>query len=702
MADIVWPDIGNALLNVQRIRGMEQQAQQFEEERRQREAERALAPEVQAAMGGDNKALGRIAAQNPNYAMKIAPLLDRLDNHQRQVLKDAADFTTQAGMGVLNAPPEMRPAAYAAAVAEAKRRGMDTSTWPTEWGPQTEGWLHFNVQKAVPVATWFAENQRTAREGAKSGDLLLSGDGTITRPGGYTGTLAGYESGSNPQAVNPQSGAGGLFQFIPQTWATVRSQNPDLNLPENVLQATADQQKAAEERFRAANAKALQGYGLPVNPATLYIAHRAGADGARTILSAPPGTPMASIVPKAWIDQNPDMRGTVGDFVMMAQRRFGGAPQPQGGAPAWSPSPIPAQAPGGLPQMAQGDNITTGVPNGGQPPKPANAYTDILSKLPQGAQLLLDPTTRMPRYDKDGRVAVQFPDGSRNFIEIPKPGKGGEAGPLTGTGMDQQMMNILLTGDPSTQAYAAAYAHMSRPRTTVDGEGRPITVQPMDMGMFQRPTFGRGGQPTGPAPLPEGTVTQEIPGGGTVTVMPSIADKGPTQKEQADLRTARAEADKITAAAQTYLELWRKATPVDRAKALTGANTPLNTAYNNFALLAKGDALYNLGVLNGPDLDIIRRTIADPSTMKSGMVSEADVSNSVEQVLGILRKGIEAREKQLQGAKGGQGGGQSGQTYTGPDGSPILWKQIEDTAKARGISTDDVIKQLGLKPFGAR
>jgi hypothetical protein len=29
------------------------------------------------------------------------------------------------------------------------------------------------------------------------------------------------ESGGNPQAVNPSSGAGGLFQFLPSTWAAL-------------------------------------------------------------------------------------------------------------------------------------------------------------------------------------------------------------------------------------------------------------------------------------------------------------------------------------------------------------------------------------------------------------------------------------------------------------------------------------------------
>jgi hypothetical protein len=115
----------------------------------------------------------------------------------------------------------------------------------------------------------------------------------------------------------------------------------------------------------------------------------------------------------------------------------------------------------------------------------------------------------------------------------------------------------------------------------------------------------------------------------------------------AKLRTARSEAEKITAAANDFKAEWAKASPVDRARALAGANTPLNAAYNNFALLAKGDAMFQLGVLNGPDLEIIRRTIPDPSTGKSIMTTDSDVTSSVDKVLNILNTGISATEKQL-------------------------------------------------------
>lgn len=232
----------------------------------------------------------------------------------------------------------------------------------------------------------------------------------LPTPGGYQGTLGGFESGNNPRAVNPQSGAGGEFQFLPQTWAEVRAKHPDLQLPETPMQATSPQQAAAEARFRDSNAQVLQGAGIPPTPANLYLAHRTGAQGAQTLLKTDPNAPMASVVPQSWIAQNPDMQGkTVGQFVQMAQQRFpGGQPtqqaanvqatppgQPQpltvnmrgpGGIPQGSAdgAPPPPQAPGGMPAvMAQAPAIPD-VPRPQPTPQQIRRAQDlILSGTPR-------------------------------------------------------------------------------------------------------------------------------------------------------------------------------------------------------------------------------------------------------------------------------------------------------------------------------
>jgi hypothetical protein len=44
--------------------------------------------------------------------------------------------------------------------------------------------------------------------------------------GSFEACVIRVESGGNPQAVNPSSGAGGLFQFLPSTWAGLQMGYP--------------------------------------------------------------------------------------------------------------------------------------------------------------------------------------------------------------------------------------------------------------------------------------------------------------------------------------------------------------------------------------------------------------------------------------------------------------------------------------------
>ena len=44
---------------------------------------------------------------------------------------------------------------------------------------------------------------------------------SVTPGGSIEQCIISRESGGNPRAVNPASGAGGKFQFLPQTWASL-------------------------------------------------------------------------------------------------------------------------------------------------------------------------------------------------------------------------------------------------------------------------------------------------------------------------------------------------------------------------------------------------------------------------------------------------------------------------------------------------
>jgi len=157
----------------------------------------------------------------------------------------------------------------------------------------------------------------------------------------------------------------------------------------------------------------------------------------------------------------------------------------------------------------------------------------------------------------------------------------------------------------------------------------------------------------------------------------------PSPKEIADYRTAVVESDSIEKLGADFLKEWKGASKGQRFKSMMGTGTPLNTAWTNLALTAKGEQLFNLGVLNGPDLDIIRRAIPDPSTIASGAVSEEDLERSVNKVLNIMRNKLEVRGRLMGVDKEGKpvkptptGGGGGVEYITNPNdpNGPLILK----------------------------
>lgn len=157
-------------------------------------------------------------------------------------------------------------------------------------------------------------------------------------PDSYDARTASLEGGSRNGGMvfnELGSGAYGPYQFLPTTWADVRRNNPDLNLPEDMTMpgATEEQRRAAHDaahsRFKASNAQALQAAGIEPTPANLYLAHRFGVGGATSVLRAPEDKLLAEVLPLDWQRQNPDMRGqTVGGFKRLATERMGGVGVP--------------------------------------------------------------------------------------------------------------------------------------------------------------------------------------------------------------------------------------------------------------------------------------------------------------------------------------------------------------------------------------
>ena len=226
-------------------------------------------------------------------------------------------------------------------------------------------------------------------------------------------------------------------------------------------------------------------------------------------------------------------------------------------------------------------------------------------------------------------------------------------GPFEGNAMDAQASNILLTGDPASPEYAAAYAHLAQPKVQFDPTtNKLVTISP-DLSWARKPgqQGGAGGtarrfrscrrsaatglarqsrarnsfrSPARRLGIP-GAETMQVPGA-TVTSMPGT---GLSAADRSKMRDIRANAESIKSALTRFKEVVKSSNWRDDLSAYGGGMTEggrrLNSTYNSAALLTKAESLFNLGVLNGPDLDLIRRTLPDPSTLPGMLTSESSI-----------------------------------------------------------------------------
>lgn len=153
---------------------------------------------------------------------------------------------------------------------------------------------------------------------------------------------------------NPDSGAGGFFQFIDSTWLTyARKALPVSGKSDAEILALRGNRQAQEvvfEAFTADNEAKLQKAGLPVTDTTRYLAHWFGDAGAVRLLTADKSKPIEEFLPpgktptnKTWAEANGIAGKTVGQVINIAGSRMGetarvafpspGLPQSTDGAP---------------------------------------------------------------------------------------------------------------------------------------------------------------------------------------------------------------------------------------------------------------------------------------------------------------------------------------------------------------------------------
>ena len=113
-------------------------------------------------------------------------------------------------------------------------------------------------------------------------------------------TVAGIESGFNPNAKASTSSASGLFQFISSTWNEMLSKHGkkyDLEPNTSPFDAKANALMGGE--YIKTNASAIKSVKSDVNPVDVYMAHFLGGGGARSFFSKDRDADAASAMPAA-------------------------------------------------------------------------------------------------------------------------------------------------------------------------------------------------------------------------------------------------------------------------------------------------------------------------------------------------------------------------------------------------------------------
>lgn len=310
-----------------------------------------------------------------------------------------------------------------------------------------------------------------------------------------------------------------------------------------------------------------------------------------------------------------------------------------------APGQMQATAPG------QGDPGSQGAPAMPAQPRSRQAQLALLMQgmgIPYAAGVAQSQIAKMlapPEFKAVGENDRPGTVDPATGTWTPTPG-GAPANPYRGTGEGAQDYNILLQGDPSSPVYAAAYNRQAAPKTFQDPVTGEIIRRDPDMSAFRRPgTAGAPGSDMGP------------PGSTTAVESPAT---GPTKTDVVKLKEFNVGLSGIESALTRYEQAINNATQGDFIDAVSGGRTKggaeLRAAWTNFALFAKDESLYKLGVLAGPDLSLIEKSIPDPSSISGAARSRDSHLVGIGQIREILNNRRSMANEQY-GGKAKAGGG---------------------------------------------
>ena len=336
---------------------------------------------------------------------------------------------------------------------------------------------------------------------------------------------------------------------------------------------------------------------------------------------------------------------SVPDVAALGLRRVGDQVVEQEAAPAVDAVAEVKGTPGGLQPML--DALRGDGTRDPRLQSALNEYTALMQYggLQDKAALEDKATARALTVSDQERVRSQEVEdrdlGYENALALKEAERGD--GLYAGTSVQAQNLNMLLNpdSDTSSPAYRSAFIQESEPRITLDSRtGQMVTVTP-DMSAYRPPAA----PPAAPAPNGEEgppAVVQRPPAGQTVNVTQIRAPVDPAM--EAKKRVTWETIGNVEDAYGRYRKLILETGPT----LIPGeSKLVLSAGYADLMLQLK--ELAKLGVLAGPDMEIMAQIIKDPTKLGAQMYDRNSLLAQLDQVLGPKVQAARGRTVSLYG-----------------------------------------------------
>lgn len=224
----------------------------------------------------------------------------------------------------------------------------------------------------------------------------------------------------DPKTGKLLSSAVGNGQFINSTWLQmVKQVRPDLAQGKSdadllAMRSDPTLSKQVTAAYAQVNAHALDAAGLPVNGATLAMAHKLGPGGAQAVLKADPNAKMTSILPPKVIAANPQLKDmTAGQYAQGLAKWFGTNPISAGTSAADTAALTGEDYLNSLPGGANGAKAKQirAIANGDLPMPTGRAAMTGPGQLLMQQVLQYDPTANAINLDARKKTREAFTSG---------------------------------------------------------------------------------------------------------------------------------------------------------------------------------------------------------------------------------------------------------------------------------------------------